>query len=252
MPLNVSNDAPDLTTPDIDSKLIELEEAKPIFCWTVTPVRATYDYFFVGFFVCVSVFVGLLMFINNASIWIVLFITLSCSLIPISSLFTMFQPCTYRFELTEYGVRIAKTDNAPEFFYSATRKAAWIGCIACVIAFFAIGPLAFAGGAVFALMPPKFTQFRRCTIRKNFVLHSAISLRYYREAWRLSIRPHYPTETRYSAYYNHASPFDFYIEPRKLYLIVTALKSVTSVKEVVSVSQNCELFPIHNLVDDHE
>jgi hypothetical protein len=192
------------------------------------------------------------MFLNDAPTVLLMFITVALVLVCIFPHFTMLKPQIYRFELTKHGVRVGVTDNAHEIFYSATRKAAWVGCVACVIAFFAIGPLAFAGGAAFALMAPKFTQFRRRTIRRDFFLHSSISLRYHRKAWRLSITPHYPTETRHSVYYNHASPVEFYIEPRKLYLLVTALKSVTSVREVVNVSQDCELFPIHDLVDEHE
>ncbi len=221
-----------------------LNRATSILTWIVTPKRSTSDYIFVGLFISVAVFVGLYMFINNASIWIVLFITLSCSLIPISSLFTMFQPCTYRFELTEYGIRIAKTDNAPEFFYSATRKAAWIGCIACVIAFFAIGPLAFAGGAAFALMAPKFTQFKRQTVYSSFHFHEVVSFKYHRKSWYMSIHPHFPTETRQSVYYDHMSPYYFFIEPNKLYLFISALKTVASIKEAKEVENLDELRPI--------
>ncbi|WP_338166901.1 hypothetical protein [Vibrio sp. 10N] len=229
-----------------------LNEANSILTWVVIPERVTSDYILVGFFLCIPAFAAVYMFLNDAPTVLLLFITVGLILVCIFPHFTMLKPQIYRFELTKLGVRIGITDNAHEIFYSATRKAAWVGCVACVIAFFAIGPLAFAGGAAFALMAPKFTQFRRRTIRKDFFLHRTVSLRYHREAWRLSIRPHYPTETRYSVYYNHASPVEFYIEPRKLYLLVTALKSVTSVREVVDVSQNCELFPIYDLVEGHE
>ncbi|GAL37965.1 hypothetical protein JCM19240_4532 [Vibrio maritimus] len=190
-----------------------LNEAESIFTWTVTPSRVLSDYLIVGFYLCISISMGVYMFVNEASLGFVLFSTTLWLLISLVPYFTMFKPQTYAFELTKHGVRVGTTDNAHEIFYSATRKAAWIGCIACVIAFFAIGPLAFAGGAAFALMAPKFTQFKRQTVYSSFHFHEVVSFKYHRKSWYMSIHPHFPTETRQSVYYDHMSPYYFFIEP---------------------------------------
>ncbi|GMQ49296.1 hypothetical protein [Vibrio sp. 10N] len=221
-----------------------LNEAESIFTWTVTPRRVTSDYIIIGFFVCLSISAGLYLYINDVSIGFALFSTTLWLLICLFSYSTTLKPQTYDFELTKHGVRIGTTDNAHEIFYSATRKAAWIGCIACVIAFFAIGPLAFAGGAAFALMAPKFTQFKRQTVYSSFHFHEVVSFKYHRKSWYMSIHPHFPTETRQSVYYDHMSPYYFFIEPNKLYLFISALKTVTSIKEVKEVESLDELRPL--------
>ncbi|MGF1772569.1 hypothetical protein L4C42_09685 [Vibrio wakamikoensis] len=218
-----------------------LNEAESIFTWTVIPNRVTSDYLIVGFYLCLSISLGVYMFVNDASLGFVLFSTILWSLISLVPYFTMFKPQTYDFELTKYGVRVSTTDNAHEIFYSATRKAAWI---ACIIAFFAIGPLAFAGGAAFALMAPKFTQFKRQTVYSSFHFHEVVSFKYHRKSWYMSIHPHFPTETRQSVYYDHMSPYYFFIEPNKLYLFISALKTVASIEEAKEVENLDELRPI--------
>jgi hypothetical protein len=227
-----------------DAKQKILNEAESIFTWTVTPNRVLHDYLTVGFYLCISISMGVYMFVNEASLGFVLFSTMLWSLISLVPHFTMFKPQTYDFELTQHGVRIGTTDNAHEMFYSATRKAAWIGCIACFIAFFAIGPLAFAGGAAFALMAPKFTQFKRQTVYSSFHFHEVVSFKYHRKSWYMSIHPHFPTETRQSVYYDHMSPYYFFIEPNKLYLFISALKTVASIEEAKEVEDLDELRPI--------
>ncbi|MGR5499429.1 hypothetical protein ACQKP3_01775 [Vibrio sp. DNB22_10_4] len=221
-----------------------LDEAKSIFNWTVTPRRVTSDYIFIGFFVCLSISTGLYLYINDASIGFALFSTTIWLLICLFVYSTMLKPQTYDFELTRHGIRIGTTDNAHEMFYTATRKAAWVGCGVCILAFLVVGPLAFAGGAAFALMAPKFTQFKRQTVYSSFHFHEVVSFKYHRKSWYMSIHPHFPTETRQSVYYDHMSPYYFFIEPNKLYLFISALKTVASIEEAKEVENLDELRPI--------
>lgn len=226
MPLNVNNDEPDLTTPDIDSKLIELEEVKPIFCWTVTPPKL----------IAAVVFEAVLLLTFFILSFVIAFSGDELRLIP-AFIFFVFgvlltlliryagnQPSTYEFELTKLGIRTSIHENAPDFIYKSTRYAAWFGCFLCIIAFLTIGPLAFVGGAAFALIAPKFTQFKKSVHRQSFLVHRYIDFRYYRKQWRVSTQPNYPMEQDWNTISAHRSLQDLYIEPRKLYQLVTYLK----------------------------
>ncbi|MCM0151751.1 hypothetical protein KCN56_24720, partial [Photobacterium galatheae] len=62
-------------------------------------------------------------------------------------------------KLTEYGIIVSTVELVPEFFYAATRNAAYVGIVLCLLAVGLVGPLAFVGAGAGALMAFKMTGF---------------------------------------------------------------------------------------------
>ncbi|MCM0151750.1 hypothetical protein KCN56_24715, partial [Photobacterium galatheae] len=62
-------------------------------------------------------------------------------------------------KLTEYGIIVSTVELVPEFFYAATRNAAFVGIVLCLLAVGLVGPLAFFGAGAGALMAFKMTGF---------------------------------------------------------------------------------------------
>jgi hypothetical protein len=210
----------------IDNRFRKLKTAKAIYRWKVTPPRLTVAVLFEAILLLIFFILSLVTAFSGDEL----------RLIPASILFvwgismtlliryTENRPSTYEFELTEFGIRFSIHDNSPDFIYKSTRYAAWFGCFLCIIAFLTIGPLAFVGGAAFALMAPKFTQFKKSVHRQSFLVHRYIDFRYYRKQWRVSTQPNYPMEQDWNMISAHRSLQDLYIEPRKLYQLITYLK----------------------------
>ncbi|WP_338166897.1 hypothetical protein [Vibrio sp. 10N] len=121
--------------------------------------------------------------------------------------------------------------NVNEAFYSAIRISGWIGCVVCIVAFLVIGPLAFAGAAAGALMAPKFTQVRKVTRHDAFLIDNNINFKYLRRDWSISTHPYSPEGLDWHTYIEHRSRHEFYIQPRKLYQLITHLKMATNVVE---------------------
>ncbi|MCM0151329.1 hypothetical protein [Photobacterium galatheae] len=62
-------------------------------------------------------------------------------------------------KLTEYGIIVSTVELVPEVFYAATRNAAYVGIVLCLLAVGLVGPLAFVGAGAGALMAFKMTGF---------------------------------------------------------------------------------------------
>ncbi|QUJ69770.1 hypothetical protein KDD30_23940 (plasmid) [Photobacterium sp. GJ3] len=62
-------------------------------------------------------------------------------------------------QLTEHGIIVSTVELVPEVFYAATRYAAYVGIVVCLLAVIFVGPLAFVGAGAGALMAFKMTGF---------------------------------------------------------------------------------------------
>ncbi|MCM0151603.1 hypothetical protein KCN56_23895, partial [Photobacterium galatheae] len=62
-------------------------------------------------------------------------------------------------KLTEHGIIVSTVEVVPEVFYAATRNAAYVGIVLCLLAVGLVGPLAFVGAGAGALMAFKMTGF---------------------------------------------------------------------------------------------
>ncbi|QUJ69766.1 hypothetical protein KDD30_23920 (plasmid) [Photobacterium sp. GJ3] len=62
-------------------------------------------------------------------------------------------------KLTEHGIIVSTVELVPEVFYVATRYAAYVGIVVCLLAVIFVGPLAFVGAGAGALMAFKMTGF---------------------------------------------------------------------------------------------
>ncbi|MDO6708765.1 hypothetical protein [Photobacterium sp. 1_MG-2023] len=62
-------------------------------------------------------------------------------------------------KLTEHGIIVSTVELVPEVFYAATRYAAYVGIVVCLLAVIFVGPLAFVGAGAGALMAFKMTGF---------------------------------------------------------------------------------------------
>ncbi|QUJ69765.1 hypothetical protein KDD30_23915 (plasmid) [Photobacterium sp. GJ3] len=62
-------------------------------------------------------------------------------------------------QLTEHGIIVSTVELVPEVFYAATRYAAYVGILVCLLAVIFVGPLAFVGAGAGALMAFKMTGF---------------------------------------------------------------------------------------------
>ncbi|KDM93504.1 hypothetical protein EA58_00005, partial [Photobacterium galatheae] len=62
-------------------------------------------------------------------------------------------------KLTEHGIIVSTVEVVPEIFYAATRYAAYVGIVVCLLAVIFVGPLAFVGAGAGALMAFKMTGF---------------------------------------------------------------------------------------------
>ncbi|MDO6708764.1 hypothetical protein [Photobacterium sp. 1_MG-2023] len=62
-------------------------------------------------------------------------------------------------QLTEHGIIVSTVELVPEVFYAATRYAAYVGIVVCLLAVIFVGPFAFVGAGAGALMAFKMTGF---------------------------------------------------------------------------------------------
>ncbi|WP_221274632.1 hypothetical protein [Thaumasiovibrio subtropicus] len=59
---------------------------------------------------------------------------------------------SYKFELTQYGIRGTERSNVPEYLHYIGTVIVWGGMIFCVVILFVAGPMAFAGAGGSALL----------------------------------------------------------------------------------------------------
>ncbi|QUJ69767.1 hypothetical protein KDD30_23925 (plasmid) [Photobacterium sp. GJ3] len=70
-------------------------------------------------------------------------------------------------QLTQNGIMISTVEVVPEAFYAATRYAAYVGIVVCLLAVIFVGPLAFVGAGAGALMAFKMTGFNNDPHRQD-------------------------------------------------------------------------------------
>lgn len=147
------------------------------------------------------------------------------------------QPKTYDFNLTNHGINATVHENIPCRIYATTRILARAGIVICIVALFAVGPMAFIGGAAFSLLAPRYSKLHKTHRQFSFPLHQYINFRLYRQEWRISTHPNYPAEKNWQVHSAYRCPQELFIEPRKLYQLITYLKThsnIITAKEVHS------------------
>ncbi|OOE63843.1 hypothetical protein BZG20_15850, partial [Salinivibrio sp. IB868] len=75
------------------------------------------------------------------------------------------------YHLTPLGIHYTEKDMIPDVAYQVVRGFSWVGIVACIIAVFVLGPLAFVGAGGFALMSFGMTNFRP-NVNHSYILIS--------------------------------------------------------------------------------
>ncbi|WP_338166898.1 hypothetical protein [Vibrio sp. 10N] len=221
----------------VDEKTQRLIKAPAIYFWTVTPPRYKWLWVTEAVISLICTTVSLIIVLSQimeakevhwygAGVFF-----FGGNALALYFRYAVHKPSTYHYELTHYGVRMTIKCNVNEAFYSAIRISGWIGCVVCIAAFLVIGPLAFAGAAAGALMAPKFTKVRKVTRHDAFLIDSNINFKYLRRDWNISTNPRCDDGSDFNAYLAHRSRYEFYIQPRKLYQLITYIKLATNVVE---------------------
>ncbi|PSW19829.1 hypothetical protein C9I98_10215 [Photobacterium sanctipauli] len=105
---------------------------------------------------------------------------------------TVYEPKTYKYQLTAFGVRYTEEENIPEFMYKAVRVSAYFGIVLCLVAGLIAGPLIFIGGGAFALMAFKMTGFEKAIAHESFFWHHTYDIRIHRKSGTVNIWPRNP------------------------------------------------------------
>ncbi|USD67121.1 hypothetical protein [Vibrio sp. SCSIO 43136] len=218
----------------------ELENSRTIFRWRTTPKRELYDWILEGIMVVLSTTLFIIHFENTPLIASLLF---SIWLLFVSYWHnTVSKPMTYEYELSNKGVYFKEICNVSEGYYKVLRGGGAVGILVCIAAFLVIGPLAFVGAGAYALYAPKMATVQRIVNHKYFVLPNRCRLKYYRKHMKLVTDPtdDFPLNGRPGYWYSALD--NTYIEPRKLYQLITHLRILGILVDVKEVHSNKELW----------
>ena len=80
-----------------------------------------------------------------------------------------FSDCYYKFYLTQIGLYYTYEQIIPDSAYKVVRGFAWFGVAVCIVSVAIIGPMAFVGAGVCALLSFKMTGFQS-QVRDSYVL----------------------------------------------------------------------------------
>ena len=110
-----------------------------------------------------GVLLGVVFAVLTKDFWSIVGVTV---FVIIMNAFMYFLCCAsrdYLCQITPYGIRSYETERVPEIFYKATRVAAYVGIVVCVIAVLFVGPMAFVGAGGSALMAFQMRNFHKHT-----------------------------------------------------------------------------------------
>ncbi|USD67118.1 hypothetical protein [Vibrio sp. SCSIO 43136] len=218
----------------------KLENSTTIFLWSATPKRELYNWIIEVVLVILFTVLTILSFLNEPFL-VPLFFSAGVLLVSYWHN-TIAKPMTYEYELSNKGIRFKEICNVSEGYYRVLRGGGAVGILVCIAAFLVIGPLAFVGAGAYALYAPKMATVQRIVNHKCFVLPSRCRLKYYRKHMKLVTDPtdDFPLNGRPGYWYSALD--NTYIEPRKLYQLITHLRILGILVDVKEVHSNKELW----------
>ncbi|WP_338166902.1 hypothetical protein [Vibrio sp. 10N] len=217
----------------------KVKDSLVIYCWTTTPPRRKLELIGEFIFLVVFIIIGIIIAFKDHEYAILYGMAFTSwgTLLVYFLHHIINQPKTYNFSLSSHGIYASVHENIPDRIYSITRSLARLGILICIIALFSIGPMAFLGGAAFSLLAPKYSKLHKTRRHFYFPIHRYIDFLFYRQEWRISIHTNYPAEKDWEIHYAYRCPQELFIEPRKLYQLITYLKTnfnIITAKEVHS------------------
>ncbi|USD67116.1 hypothetical protein [Vibrio sp. SCSIO 43136] len=222
----------------------ELEGEKFLYSWSVTPKRELYGKLITGALalIAISVFLWGLSAPEEDRYFLA---TMNLTMLGFGTIYfhnTVFKPMTYEYELSNKGIRFKEICNVSEGYYKVLRGSGAVGILVCIVAFLVIGPLAFVGAGAYALYAPKMATVQRIVNHECFVLPNRCRLKYYRKHMKLVTDPtdDFPLNGRPGYWYSALD--NTYIEPRKLYQLITHLRILGILVDVKEVHSNKELW----------